>query len=260
MRRKPLRRRRFQRGTRCRRRRSARCRPEGRGMCRRSLAARRGTRGRRRRRCRSVRSRTRLLHRPQWVRSVRTSTQAVAPPLAVQVVSVAAQVVAQRPRLQTCPLGHARPQAPQLAVSVCRLRHAPAHMASTPGQLKTHAPATQRCPAAQAFPHAPQWAGSPLGSTQRPSQVRCPVAQAWSSVGRSNDSASRRPPSPMGPTRDASPQPLSATIATMDARISERMKESVLRGAKTRALCALRRGCSRRSGMSSGTPSRRRRS
>ncbi len=60
------------------------------------------------------------------------------------------------PVVQSSPPRHATPHAPQLALSVVRLLHAPAHTVWPPGHEVAQLPATQICPAAQALPHAPQ--------------------------------------------------------------------------------------------------------
>jgi hypothetical protein len=66
------------------------------------------------------------------------------------------QVTVQAPRLQSCPLGHTVPQAPQLALSVCRSRQVPSQLVVTPPQLTWHMPLLQICPDAQAMPQPPQ--------------------------------------------------------------------------------------------------------
>lgn len=68
--------------------------------------------------------------------------------------------VAQVPVVQTCPLGHAWPQVPQLPRSVCVLTHAMAapepQGARGVEQRSVHALATQVCAPGHTVPHAPQ--------------------------------------------------------------------------------------------------------
>jgi hypothetical protein len=70
------------------------------------------------------------------------------------------------PLEQTCPFAQALPQAPQLARSLCRSRHAPPHSVCPSRQLTTHAPRSQMRPLGQALPQAPQLARSLCGSAQ----------------------------------------------------------------------------------------------
>lgn len=92
---------------------------------------------------------------PQCAGSMDVSAQRAPAPLP-QVTSGAAQVVPHTPPEHTRPAGHAAPQAPQLALSVCRLVHMPPQLVRPAPQTGTHAPAVHPLPGGQARPHAPQ--------------------------------------------------------------------------------------------------------
>ena len=61
------------------------------------------------------------------------------------------------PAEHTCPAGHARPHAPQLARSVCVSRHMPVQLVSPAPHDTTHIPREHTSPVRQALLHAPQW-------------------------------------------------------------------------------------------------------
>ena len=78
-------------------------------------------------------------------------------------MSNAPQLAAQTPALQTSPVAHALPHAPQFAGSLDGSTQAVPHVIWPAGH--TQAPALQVCPMPQALPHAPQFAPSLMTST-----------------------------------------------------------------------------------------------
>jgi hypothetical protein len=75
--------------------------------------------------------------------------------------------VVQTPVEQTCPAPQTVPHAPQLALSVVRLTHAPLQTEVPAGQA--HAPLTQSAPVGHAWPHAPQLAADVCVLVSQPS-------------------------------------------------------------------------------------------
>ena len=76
--------------------------------------------------------------------------------------------VEHTPRRQPCPVGHTRPQAPQLARSLCRLAHAVPQALSPVAQPQR--PDAQICESVHTTPHAPQLSWL-VTSIQRPPQA-----------------------------------------------------------------------------------------
>jgi hypothetical protein len=111
-------------------------------------------------------------HAPQLSRSLaRSAHEAVEPasPGVAQVVSGAAQLVAQTPRLHTWPGAQARPQAPQLALSVWALMHEPLQSTCAAPQLGATSPASM-VPASAL--------GVTTGSLLQPAPSRAPISHA----------------------------------------------------------------------------------
>jgi hypothetical protein len=81
---------------------------------------------------------------------------------------------AQVPFTHVIPAAQAVPHAPQLAGSLARVTHAPAHMVCPAAHWVVHWPEAQACPAAQTVPQAPQLAGSVARVTHAPEQMVCP--------------------------------------------------------------------------------------
>jgi len=74
------------------------------------------------------------------------------------------------PALQTSPVLHTTPHAPQFALSVSVDVHLPPQSIEGAGQLPRHFPSTQKSVALHAVPHAPQFALSVTTSTHLPEQ------------------------------------------------------------------------------------------
>jgi hypothetical protein len=81
------------------------------------------------------------------------------------------------PAEQSCPLAHARPQAPQFARSVSRSRQTPVQLVRPAPQETWQVPAEHTCPLAQTRPQAPQWLLSVLRSRQTPEHSFSPAPQ-----------------------------------------------------------------------------------
>lgn len=81
----------------------------------------------------------------------------------------------QTPVLQTCPVLHVAPHAPQFLGSLVVETHAPPHGWLPVGQ--THALAAQLVPEAQAWLHVPQFCGSLVVSTHAAPQAVEPWGQ-----------------------------------------------------------------------------------
>jgi hypothetical protein len=103
-------------------------------------------------------------HAPQLSRSLVVSTQSDPHRL-----PGAAQ--SHTPLMQEVPIGHERPQEPQLARSAIRLTQEPAQRALGPEHRDVHAPALHTRPGGQRVPQAPQFAGSVCVSTQTPAHA-----------------------------------------------------------------------------------------
>jgi len=89
-------------------------------------------------------------------------------------------VTTHRPAEQ--PVGHARPQPPQLLLSVCSFTHRPPQADWPAGHVQ--APVWQLPPVAQVVPHAPQLFGSVCSLTHEPLQELWRQAQApWLQTG-----------------------------------------------------------------------------
>jgi hypothetical protein len=84
----------------------------------------------------------------------------------MQRVSGAGHSARQLPALQTCGIGQATPQAPQLSELVCVLTHSPAQLSVPVGQLQTSE--VQIVPPVQDTPHEPQLLASVCRSTHAP--------------------------------------------------------------------------------------------
>ena len=92
----------------------------------------------------------------------------------------------QREREQTCPVGQAVPQAPQLAESVSRFTQAPRHSRWPAAQLQ--APPWQVRPAGQVRPQAPQFASSSARFTQMAAALVSSVPHTDSVAGQTGGS------------------------------------------------------------------------
>jgi hypothetical protein len=117
-----------------------------------------------------------LPHAPQLVLLVLVSTQAV-PHMRMG----AAQPPARHmPIWQDCPLGHMRPQAPQLAPSVIVSTHDPPQLVCVPVHivLPAQRPIMQVCGELHRELHAPQCVFEVLMFTQSVPQRTAPVGQA----------------------------------------------------------------------------------
>jgi hypothetical protein len=103
------------------------------------------------------------------------------------------------PASQTSPAAHARPHAPQFAMSVSTSEHMPLqncqplgheHASGSPHAplqsiwpgAHAHAPATHEELAGHATPQAPQWLGLVLVSMQNPPQFCCPSGHGWPGI------------------------------------------------------------------------------
>jgi len=80
------------------------------------------------------------------------------------VVRGALHPVPQVPPLQSCPLGHATPHAPQWVASIVVSTQAPLHTVWPLGQAQR--PAVHRWSSGQTMPQPPQWVGSVVADTQ----------------------------------------------------------------------------------------------
>ncbi len=106
-----------------------------------------------------------VLHAPQLDGSMAVLVQYCDVPVP-QVAKGDAQVAPQWPPEHTCPAAQGVPQAPQLALLVCRSAQVPAQLVSPAPHETTHIPPVQEWPAAQALPHIPQFCSSVMTSAQ----------------------------------------------------------------------------------------------
>ena len=81
----------------------------------------------------------------------------------------------QVPAAQAWPAEHARPQAPQLALSLVRSRHTPEQLVVPAAHDTLHAPAAHTWPAEHTWPQRPQLVLSVLRLRHTPEQLVCPV-------------------------------------------------------------------------------------
>jgi hypothetical protein len=133
---------------------------------------------------------------PQLFELLSRSTQVVVGPSSPKAgagTSFPGQAVPQAPLTQTCPVGHAWPQLPQLRALVLRETHSELHSVWSAGQLETHAPPTHTLSGAHTVPQAPQLLGFASKVAHAPLHIVRPTAQELV-AGKSTYSGRLAPP------------------------------------------------------------------
>jgi len=92
--------------------------------------------------------------------------------------SVSPEVQPHCPPLHCVLPVHARPQPPQLELSVLMVAHAPLHAISSGPHIETHLPLEHRNPVSHAEPHEPQFAASACRLAHEPPQFVEPDGHA----------------------------------------------------------------------------------
>ncbi len=115
-------------------------------------------------------------------------------PAAEQSVVPGGHTVTHVPAEQRVPVAQARPQVPQLRLSLRTFTHAPAQ--STVPDAHEHAPDAQACPPEHARPHAPQLALSLCRFTHTPAHSICPDGHTHAPVTHDCPPVHARPHAP----------------------------------------------------------------